>query len=986
MSDEVRVPFKFDGAAQARLAIEQVESSLSSLERRVLSLAQADKTSKASLDALDQEFAAGRITVEQYRAGLVSMTSAATRAASEVRRAAEAHRAANEAMRAGQESAARAAETLERTSRAAAAKAMTFEVPDLPQDFLSGRLVGALADPAAAAREALGGLKSAAVSAAEGAGTLAIGAVGVAGAVGGIAVAADMAATRITNLASEQQRLDANSSRLGLDFDRAAEAAGRFTDETEAMSAASRLAESGINLTQAQLEALTRVAGSFAANTGTSTREAIDKLTDGLITGSERGLRPFGGDLRETAGESHTVEERLAALTTQAQHTTQATDDASSSYARFKDSIEDAERAAATGFWEGLTEGSQRAASAVQGGTIAMREQAEAARDDGHSWREWGVGVGSVMSSVGERVSQVNYTLGLIPAAFSAMNDVSLDPLRVQLQAIEEAGRRARAAYTGEGVPQGDNTQFTMPGAGERNISDTVSAFGADLLGRASSTAALLAGGREGLQRQFSGAAARAAEIESKTRQSETAAKRSAQSGGAGDPLAQLRAAIALSRELSQQERTDLERELAVRTRGLELDRLRASTASEALRVAVALRDTQALAAEEERAVDEAQIARQRDLITLLERREATASHRLRATIHHEILGLQEQEIALTRRMEDASHALALADAQRYAAERDAMRTVVERERLEAAAEARRREAFASPTSQREQVLGRRETLDEQLARARENDAALNAARRAVGREDRAAAQGNELAGVRDPAEQAFAIEEMRRAHTIERERAHLRERYELNREFTDRMEELHGQQFDSTAALAEGVTGAFNSMGEAVGNHIVLLAQDKESFADAAQSIASETLMSVAKQATVKGAFEMAEGGAALAGVVTAPLAPGHFAAGAAYFGVAALAGVGAAALAPSTPSASAAAPRADAMERPLGLGGRGGFSSNDNNGGTVINVNFNSQMYGTGGVRQAARQMVNAINRGGIQGSVQLMPGVLQAAGAGA
>ena len=40
---------------------------------------------------------------------------------------------------------------------------------------------------------------------------------------------------------------------------------------------------------------------------------------------------------------------------------------------------------------------------------------------------------------------------------------------------------------------------------------------------------------------------------------------------------------------------------------------------------------------------------------------------------------------------------------------------------------------------------------------------------------------------------------------------------------------------------------------------------------------------------------------------------------------------------------------------------------------------------MYGTGGVRQAARQMVGAINRGAVQGGVQLLPGVLMGGGAG-
>lgn len=163
-------------------------------------------------------------------------------------------------------------------------------------------------------------------------------------------------AEAVTRLASEQSQLDANSARLGLDFNAAADAAGRFTDETDAMTAATRLAEAGIRLNQTQLEQLTRVAGNFAQNTGVSTREAVEKLTNGLITGAQEGLRPFGGELRAVAGETHSAEERLAALATQAGHTAQATDDAATSFARMKDSVEDAARALATGFAGGITQ------------------------------------------------------------------------------------------------------------------------------------------------------------------------------------------------------------------------------------------------------------------------------------------------------------------------------------------------------------------------------------------------------------------------------------------------------------------------------------------------------------------------------------------------------------------------------------------------------------------------------------------------------
>lgn len=200
-----------------------------------------------------------------------------------------------------------------------------------------------------------------------------------------IAAQIDAFANSVARLASEQAQLNANSARLGLDFDAAAAAAGRFTDETEAMASATRLAESGIRLSQHELEGLTRVAAAFAQNTGTSTREAIDTLTQGLITGSERGLRPFGGELARVGGEAHTITDRLAALTRQADHTATATDDAATSFARFKDAIEDSQRTLASGFAEGITEmqAAARAAREASGETDSwtdhLRELGQAA-------------------------------------------------------------------------------------------------------------------------------------------------------------------------------------------------------------------------------------------------------------------------------------------------------------------------------------------------------------------------------------------------------------------------------------------------------------------------------------------------------------------------------------------------------------------------------------------------------------------------------
>ena len=75
-------------------------------------------------------------------------------------------------------------------------------------------------------------------------------------AVSGVISTLSAAADEITELATEQARLDATSRRLGLNFDDMASAAGRFTDETQAMGLATTLAAQGLNLTQTQSENL----------------------------------------------------------------------------------------------------------------------------------------------------------------------------------------------------------------------------------------------------------------------------------------------------------------------------------------------------------------------------------------------------------------------------------------------------------------------------------------------------------------------------------------------------------------------------------------------------------------------------------------------------------------------------------------------------------------------------------------------------------
>lgn len=602
----------------------------------------------------------------------------------------------------------------------------------------------------------------------------------------------------IAALATEQAQLDANSARLKLDFNAASDAAGRFTDETDAMAAATRLAEVGLSLTQDQLNSMTVVAARFSQNTGTSMASALDALTTGLITGSQRGLRPFGGELAAIAGHSHTAEERLAALATQAANTTQATDDAASSMERLRDNIGDAARTLATGFAEGLTEMSRLSATAEDTGNhfeILTSDIHEAGRNVALVFGAIANGLGVLVGGIATGVASM---LSMVVAGASAAGAV-VDRLRSGH--VTGLGAAATSAF---GASMSDSPiTAALRGFTQARL-DAVDNIGA----------AIMSGPTE-------------------TRPSSTVAG------------------------------------LRGRDRGGEDGGGRA----------------------EER-----------------------------------MKSAKADQLAM-------EHALTAA----YEAERQALQ--------------RLRETEARETEARD--AARRTELDRLTDRLR----------------------------AQQEREKAESVEGARATRETERLRREQQRRLDMTQTYVERMRDLHGQEFDSTHALAEGVTGAFQGMGKAFGDHLQAFVTGKETIGDALQGMLSDTLASIAQQATVKGALELAEGIAALAGIVTAPLAPGHFAAAGVYFGVAALAGVGAAAVAPSS-SPSVAAP-ASAPREPAARLPKGGASGGE--GGTVYNVTFGGPMYGTGGVRQAARQMVGAINRGAVQGGVQLLPGVLMGGGAG-
>lgn len=154
--------------------------------------------------------------------------------------------------------------------------------------------------------------------------------------------------------AEESAALSDRARELGLDFDEAAESAGRFMDETAAMGAANELAARRVALSQEQLNALTRVAGAASQTLRITSEEGVERLTAALVSGRQRALAPFGEELARVARGGSTMSERLDALVRDANRTAPAVDNARDAVNRFRDSVDDLKRDFASGFVEGL--------------------------------------------------------------------------------------------------------------------------------------------------------------------------------------------------------------------------------------------------------------------------------------------------------------------------------------------------------------------------------------------------------------------------------------------------------------------------------------------------------------------------------------------------------------------------------------------------------------------------------------------------------
>jgi len=300
---------------------------------------------------------------------------------------------------------------------------------------------------------------------------------------------------------------------------------------------------------------------------------------------------------------------------------------------------------------------------------------------------------------------------------------------------------------------------------------------------------------------------------------------------------------------------------------------------------------------------------------------------------------------------------------------------------------ARVREAAVAAMIERARLdeEGKEHAIQAEVERAKAVSEAGRRATMALQRQETRAGQRAELADLRDPAVQRERIDEMRRAHTLDRERSHLTQRYEMQRTFVDRMQELNEREINGNEALATSITSAFRTTGDALSAHLQAFADGRETAAEAMQNMLADTLKNIGKESLAKAGFYFATGLGNLA-TLNFPGAATAFAASAAFAAVGGglIAGGNALTDTNTLGARNDAAKSAESSSREPAARVSGSRGSGEG-AGTVYNITFGGPMYGTGGVRQAARQMVGAINRGGIQGGVQLLPGVLQGAGAG-
>ena len=851
----IEIPFDLPGQDKARLALEQINASLSTTQREVVKLAASSETGKKAFAEMAKSFGEGKLTADQVRQALLSVASQAPKTAAELR-----------ALAKEQEKAAREQEKLTREQE----KAIAAQREQNNAWNRGERAAGAMAVAFNATREAISS----------------------------IVETGDRAVHSIAELAGEQQRLERSQQDLGLNFAQAQAAAGRFTAQLDIMQFASYAANRGLRLHQDELNALTRVAAANAQARGQDIGEVFENMVDGVLEGDES-LEKLDTRFRAFSGTAHSASERLQALTQFAREITPATDDAASSLQRYEESIRQSQRTAASAFVEELVQLQQ-----VANGTRDVKTATD-------EWNETLRALAGTAAFVGEVVVR---TLSLLVTATA--------------DAIAAAHRVGRAAINGARA----GVQSIVRGAASGNLdmdtvaSDTTTAFTTDMqgafgnTGRQAEALTNLAGGLVGDlmggpdQATRTAGAFTLADARRRRQASERDRETRARTGtdttkvaGPTDPESRVKATKGI-----EDHNRARGREIDLTERAIQAVRREAQAREEALRSLDRMGD----------AFERLSRAREdeQDLVTRM--RDTEVSRR------REELDIRTQEMAATGRENEARRA--------------------------------RIEGLRNLIPEYDALLQRNARA---LAFARENATAENAS----------------------PEQR---LEAVRQVQELEQREYDLRRRVgDTQREIADthaelsqrgQLREFFQREADAAVQMADTVRNAYQAMGEAFADAFVAWADGSLEADEALASFADSVLKTFAKIAAQQAVFELARGFASL--FLAPQEAAAHFGAAALFFAVAG-----------GSAWASQAVMTKDERQKRDQEAGRSGSDSvraprgrelraeNDNaRGGNVINVYFGGPMYGTGGVRRAAREIGGVLNSGAIQGGVQLAPAV--------
>ncbi len=207
----------------------------------------------------------------------------------------------------------------------------------------------------------------------------------------------------VAALSTEAERLARVQDDLGVSLEEAQDNAVGFANETEIATAALSLQERGIRLTQQELNAMTRLASSYARQTGKEFAEAMEMVTEVVTEGGEEMGKLDLGLLRVASG-SHTAGERLAAMVERAGQIEDSTDTATDAVERFKDGIHDLGVEAASAFNREFV----RLASIAED----TRDAASATEDWKETFSALGETVGNVLVRAGEGAGALAGILG----------------------------------------------------------------------------------------------------------------------------------------------------------------------------------------------------------------------------------------------------------------------------------------------------------------------------------------------------------------------------------------------------------------------------------------------------------------------------------------------------------------------------------------------------------------------------------------------